>query len=150
MSLQIAHRAREAIAVLDLRGELVLGDDHLAILRHLLLLLYSRRHKVILNLKGVSAVDAAGLATLTFCARLFHDIGGRVVFLNPRRPDRSIAEMLERDTVLETYQEEIDAVESFFPDRVVRPYDILKFVQKRKDVAKHRAGFFGGSAECRR
>ena len=52
MSLQIAQREREAIAVLDLHGELVLGDDHLAILRHLLVLLDSRRHKVILNLTG--------------------------------------------------------------------------------------------------
>jgi anti-sigma B factor antagonist len=111
MSLQIAQREREAIAVLDLQGEFVLGDDHLAILRHLLL--DSRRHKVILNLKGVSTVDAAGLATLTFCSRLFHDIGGRVVFLNPRHQDRSIADILEPDTVLETYQEEIDAVKSF-------------------------------------
>jgi anti-sigma B factor antagonist len=135
MSLQIAQREREAIAVLDLHGELVLGDDHLAILRHLLLLFDSRRHKVILNLKGVSTVDAAGLATLTFCARLFHDIGGRVVFLNPRRLDHPIADISQPDAVLETYQEEIDAVNSFFPDRVVPRYDILEFVQKRKERA---------------
>jgi anti-anti-sigma factor len=143
MSLQIAQREREAIAVLDLHGELVLGDDHLVILRQLLLLLDSRRHKVILNLKGVSTVDAAGLSTLTFCARLFHDIGGRVVFLIPCRPDRSIADILQPiadilqpDTVLETYQEEIDAAKSFFPDRVVPRYDILKFVQKRKELCR--------------
>jgi anti-sigma B factor antagonist len=130
MSLQIAQREREAIAILDLHGELVLGDDHVAILRHLLLLLDSRRHRVILNLKEVSTVDTAGLATLTFCARLFRDVGGRMVFLNPRRSDRPIADILEPDTVLETYQEEIDAVNSFFPNRVVRRYDILEFIQK--------------------
>jgi hypothetical protein len=42
-----------------------------------------------------------------------------VVFLNPRRSDRPIADILEPDTVLETYQEEIEAVNSFFPNRVV-------------------------------
>ena len=136
MSLQIAQREREAIAILDLHGELVLGDDHLAILRHLLLLLDSRRHRVILNLKEVSTVDAAGLATLTFCARLFHDIGGRVVFLNSRPSDRPIPDILEPDTVLETYQEEIDAVNSFSPNRVVTRYDILDFVQKRKELCR--------------
>jgi anti-sigma B factor antagonist len=136
MSLQIAQREREAIAILDLHGELVLGDDHLAILRHLLLLLDSRRHRVILNLKEVSTVDAAGLATLTFCARLFHDIGGRVVFLNPRPSDRPIPDILEPDTVLETYQEEIDAVNSFSPNRVVTRYDILEFVRKRKELCR--------------
>ena len=136
MSLQIAQRESEAIAILDLHGELVLGDDHLAILRHLLLLLDSRRHRVILNLKEVSTVDAAGLATLTFCARLFHDVGGRVVFLNPRQSDRAIADILEPDTVLETYQEEMDAVNSFSPNRVVTRYDILEFVQKRKELCR--------------
>jgi anti-sigma B factor antagonist len=136
MSLQIGQREREAIAILDLHGELVLGDDHLAILRHLLLLLDSRRHRVILNLKEVSTMDAAGLATLTFCARLFHDVDGRVVFLNPRRSDRPIADILEPDTVLETYQEEIDAVNSFSPNRVVTRYDILEFVQKRKKLCR--------------
>src|SRR5689334_17731069 len=104
MSLQIAQRESEAIAILELHGELALGDAQLAVLRHLLLLVDSRRNRVILNLKEVSTVAAAGLATLTFCARLFHDVGGRVVFLNPRQSDRAIADILEPDTVLETYQ----------------------------------------------
>jgi len=141
MSLQIAQREREAIAILDLHGELDLGDDHLVILRHLLVLLDSRRHKVILNLKGVSTVDAAGLATLTFCARLFHDIGGRVVFLNPRHQDRSIADILEPDTVLETYQEEIDAVKSFSPTALFHAMTSLNSSgSERGCAAKHRAG----------
>ena len=39
------------------------------------------------------------------------------------------------------YQEELDAVNSFFPGRLVPRYDILEFVQKRKEpAANHRVG----------
>lgn len=143
MKLQIEKRQRENIAILDLKGTLIQGEEDLLLLQRLLLLLDSRRPNVIVNLQEVSSVDASGLATLAFCATRFHDAGGRVVFLNPHRPDRLISEMLERDTVLETYQEELDAVNSFFPDRVVPPYDILEFVQKRKERAANH-GVSGG------
>jgi anti-sigma B factor antagonist len=136
VKLQIEQREREKIVILDLKGRLILGDEDLSLLQRLLLLLDSRCRKVIVNLQEVSSIDASGLATLAFCATRFYDVDGRVVVLNPRRPDRPIADILEPDTVLETYREEIDAVNSFFPDRVVPRYDILEFVQKRKEREK--------------
>ena len=139
MKLQIEPRERENIVILDLKGQLTQGDEDLSLLKRLLLLLDSRRREVIVNIQEVSSIDASGLATLAFCATRFHDVGGRVVFLNPRRPDRPDTDILEPNTALETYQEELDAVNSFFPDRVAPQYDILEFVQKRKErVANHR------------
>jgi anti-sigma B factor antagonist len=135
VKLQIEQRERENIVILDLKGRLMLGDEDLSVLQRLLLLLESRRRQVIVNLQEVSSIDASGLATLAFYATRFHDVGGRVVFLNPNRPDRPIADISNADTVLETYQEELEAVNSFFPNRVVPPYDILEFVQKRKERA---------------
>ena len=135
MKLQIEPRERENIVILDLKGQLTQGDEDLSLLKRLLFLLDSRCREVIVNLQEVSSIDASGLATLAFCATRFHDAGGRVVFLNPNRPDRPIADVLEPDTALETYQEELDAVNSFFPDRVVPRYDILEFLQKRKERA---------------
>jgi anti-sigma B factor antagonist len=141
VKLQIEQRERENIVILDLKGQLTQGDEDLSLLQRLLLLLDSRRREVIVNLQEVSSLDASGLATLAFCATRFHDVGGRVVFLNPRRPDRPGTDILEPNTALETYQEELDAINSFFPDRVVPRYDILEFVQKRKQrAANHRAG----------
>ena len=135
MKLQIEQRERENIVILDLKGRLIVGDEDLSLLQRLLLLLDARRREVIVNLQEVSSIDESGLATLAFCARRFQDTNGRLVLLNPHRPDRPITGILEPDIVLETYQEELDAVNSFFPDRVVPQYDILEFVQKRKSVA---------------
>ena len=62
--------------------------------------------------------------------------------LTPPRTDRPGADILEPDTGLETYQEGLDAVNSFFPDRVVPRYDILEFVQKRKARAAFKLSSF--------
>ena len=141
MKLQIEERQREDIAILVLKGPLIKGEQDLLLLQRLLLLLDSRRPHVIVNLQEVSSIDASGLATLAFCATRFQDVGGRVVILNPRRLGRPDTDIFEPNTALETYQEELDAVNSFFPDRVVPQYDILEFVQKRKQrAANHRVG----------
>ena len=141
MKLQIEQRERENIAIMDLKGPLIQGKEDLSLLQRLLSLLDSHRLNVIVNLEEVSSIDASGLATLAFCATRFHDTGGRVVLVNPHRPDRPDTDILGPDTALEIYHEELDAVNSFFPDRVVPRYDILEFVQKRKEHdAQHRVG----------
>lgn len=124
MKLQIEQREREKIVILDLKGPLVLGDEELSLLQRLLFLLESRRPKVVLNFKDVSSVDEAGLDTLSFCAMRFHDAGGRLVVLNLGQSHADI----------DTYQLEADAVNSFFPDRVVPRYDILEFVKEQQQL----------------
>ena len=148
MGLQISQREKEAIVILDPKGELVLGDEDLSLLQRLLFLLDSRRHKVILNLKEVSSIDASGLATLAFCATRFHDLGCRLVLLGPGQPNAHVAD-IELNTVLENYQEETDAVTSFFPDRVVPRYDILEFVKDQEQLRdrNYEARKLGGEDE---
>ena len=135
MKLQIEQREQENVVILELKGQLTRGDQDLSLLKRLLSLLGSRCRKVIVNLQEVSSIDASGFATLAFCAARFQDVGGRLVFVTPRRPNLPDHDILEPNTALETYENELDAVNSFFPDRVVRPYDILEFVQNRKQRA---------------
>jgi anti-sigma B factor antagonist len=119
MKLQIEQREREKIVILDVKGRLVVGDEDFSLLQRLLLLLDSRRQLVILNLKNVTSIDSTGLDTLAFCAMRFEEAGGRLVLLNVDSPD----------TVIDSYQQEADAVNSFFPDRTVPRYDVLEFVK---------------------
>jgi anti-sigma B factor antagonist len=98
---------------------LTVGDEDFSLLQRMLLLLDSRRRQVILNLKDVTSIDETGLDTIAFCALRFEDAGGRMVLLNVSSPH----------TGIETYQQETDAINSFFPDRVVPRYDILEFVK---------------------
>jgi anti-sigma B factor antagonist len=132
MNLQIEQREREKIVILDLKGWLVLGDGDLSLLQRLLFLLDSRHRQVILNLKEVSSIDESGLDTVAFCATRFHDVGGRLVLLDLDQSHARVADISKLNIVSETYQEETEAVNSFFPDRVVPRYDILEFVNEQK------------------
>src|SRR5580704_16623174 len=124
MKLQIEQREREKIVILDLKGSLVLGEEDLSLLQRLLYLLDSRHRQVILNLKELSHVDESGFDTVAFCATRFHDIGGRLVLLDIGQSRAQVAGTSKLDIVAESYQEEAEAVNSFFPDRVVPRYDI--------------------------
>jgi anti-sigma B factor antagonist len=134
MNLQIEQREREKIVILDLNGQLILGDADLALLQRLLFLMDSRRRKVILNLKGVSTIDESGLDTLAFSAMRFQDVGGRLVVVNFDQSRVQVANAFTLNSVVEPYQTEIDAVNSFFPDRVIPQYDILEFVKGQQQV----------------
>jgi anti-sigma B factor antagonist len=111
---------------------LVLGEEDLSLLQRLLYLLDSRHRQVILNLKEVSTIDESGIDTVAFCATRFHDVGGKLVLLNLGQSHAEIADTSKLNIVSETYQEETEAVNSFFSDRVVQRYDILEFVNEQK------------------
>jgi anti-sigma B factor antagonist len=40
--------------------------------------------------------------------------------------------LLKLNTVFETYQDEVEAVNSFYPERAIKRYDILDFVEEQE------------------
>jgi anti-sigma B factor antagonist len=144
MNLQIEQRERERVVILDLKGWLVLGEEDLSLLQRLLFLLDSRHRQVILNIKEVSTIDESGLDTVVFCAARFHEMGGRLVILDLGQSRATVADISKLSTVSDTYQEETEAVNSFFPDPIVPRYDILEFVNAQKESGHRKSS----SAEC--
>jgi anti-anti-sigma factor len=138
MKLQIEQRDREKIVILDLKGRLVVGDEDFSLLQRLLRLLESRRRKIVLNCKDVSDIDGTGLDTIAFCAVRFQDAGGRLVLLNLPQ-----AHLAQSHPGIDTYQQEADAVNSFFLDRVVPRYDILEFVKEQQQLRDQLSGEAG-------
>ena len=55
--------------------------EDISLLQRLLFLLDRTRHRVIVNLKKISAIDTSGLDTLVFSAMRFQECGGRLVLL---------------------------------------------------------------------
>lgn len=132
MKLEIQPREKEGIFILDLKGRLVLGDEDLALRQRLLGLVNAGRRNVILNLKEVTDIDTSGIGTLLFCALRFREAGGRLALLHLGENDARLPDMLKLSAVFESYQDEVDAVNSFFPERVVSHYDILDFVEEQE------------------
>jgi len=131
MDLQIEQREREGIVILDLEGRLVLGGEDISLLQRLLFLIERTRHRVIVNLKKLSDVDTSGLDTLVFSAMRFEECGGRLVLLCLGQSAPNFPDLVNANTIPETYQEEADAVASFLKEPVAPRYDILEFVEKQ-------------------
>lgn len=133
MSLQIEEREREGIVILDLKGPLTLGHGDLELRDRLPSLHQSGKVNIILNLQDVSHIDSTGLGTLVFGLARLRRSGGRLALLNLNRSHLELFLLTKLAIAFEFFSDEQDAVDSFFPDRALKHYDVLDFVQHEAD-----------------
>ena len=127
--LEIEQREREGIVILDLKGPLVLGPPDASLRLRLQQLREAGHLNVILNMKGVTEIDSTALGTLIYCSTKFRESGGRVVLLNLPPKHTELSNTVKLSAAFDIYEDEISALNSFFPDRVVPRYDLLEFVE---------------------
>ena len=132
MSLEIQQREREGIFILDLDGRLTVGNEVAAFRDRLQKLIDSGRNNIIVNLKGVDYIDSTGLGALVIVATTMRKNGGNVKLLNLNRRNIELLVMTKLATVFEIFTDEQDAVNSYYPDRKLKTFDILDFVQQMK------------------
>ena len=94
----------------------------------------ARAVNIILNLAGVTQIDADGLGALVFCYTRIVSSGGALKLLNLSPLHLSLMVLTRLDTVFEVFTDEQDAVNSFFPERAVRHFDVLEWVQEQKSA----------------
>lgn len=134
--LEITQRENDGIAILDLKGRATLGPEDLELRERLLSLLASGTKNVILNFKHVTDIDTTSIGSLVFCAQKYKEAGGRLAFLNLNPAHAQIGEILKLSSVFPIYENEVDAVNSFFPDRTVPHYDLLEFIEHLESEKK--------------
>jgi anti-sigma B factor antagonist len=66
------------------------------------------------------------------CATGLRKAGGNTKLVNLNRRNIELLVMTKLATVFEIFTDEQDAVNSFYPDRKVKTFDILEFVQQMK------------------
>ncbi|MGB7760175.1 MAG: STAS domain-containing protein [Bryobacteraceae bacterium] len=132
MSLQIEQRESEGIVILDLKGPLTFGQGDLELRERLACLHQSGNVNIVLNLKHVSGIDSTGLGTLVFGLARLRKAGGRLALLNVNRSHLELFLLTRLASAFEFFDDEHDAVNSFFPDRAEKPFDILDFVQREE------------------
>lgn len=133
MRLEIEQREKEGIVVLDVKGGLVVGDPASALRDKLRQLLADKRYNVVLNLASVDYIDSTGLGAMVVCFTSLRKAGGKLVLLNLNRRQIELLVLTKLSTVFEIFDDEQAAVNSFFPDREIRRFDILSFVQQQQD-----------------
>jgi len=129
MSLQTTHRKKEGIEILDLKGSLTFGQEDLDFRECLERLLQSGNIRVALNLDDLRELDSTGLATLLFAREQLRKAGGNLAIFNLHQSHIELLIDAQLETALEAFQTEGDAIDSFFPGRTVKAYDVLEFVE---------------------
>ena len=99
---------------------------------------------IVLNLKEVTHIDSTGLGTLVFGLARLRKAGGRLALLNLNRAHLELFLLTKLAIAFEFFDDEQDAVNSFFPDREIKRFDILDFVQHEE------SGEFGSRSPSRR
>jgi anti-sigma B factor antagonist len=133
MSLDIHEREREGIDILDLDGRLTVGDEVSKYRETLQKSIDSGRRSIILNLQKVDYVDSTGLGAMVMTYTSLQKAGGKVKLLNLTRRSIELLVMTKLTTIFEVFDDEQNAINSFFPDREIKHFDILSFVKHMKE-----------------
>src|SRR5512136_340083 len=123
--MKIQQRTKEGIAIVDLDGPLTAGEPAGAVREALNGIQASGIQNAILNLKGVDYIDSTGLGAMVVCFTSLRKAGGRLVLLNLNRRHIELLVLTKLSTVFEMFDDEQSAVNSFFPSREIKHFDIL-------------------------
>lgn len=133
MGLEIILRQREGIAVMDLKGRITAGTEVSLFRGAVEKITTSADSRLILNMQGVEYVDSTGLGAMVMCSTRGRASAGVTKLLNVNRRNIELMVMTKLDTIFEIFDDETEAVNSFFPGREIRRFDILSFVQQLRD-----------------
>jgi len=132
MAYEIQEREREGITILDFKGRIVAGPESTALRDKTTELNAAGKRNVVLNLKDVDYIDSTGLGALVVSVTGLRRNGGNIKLENLNRRTVDLLVMTKLHTVFEVFNDEQDAVNSYYPDRKVKAFDILSFVQQMK------------------
>jgi anti-sigma B factor antagonist len=110
---QIEERRLGAVTVLDLVGELRQGGSRVALHDAIRRLSGEGRNQILLNLAGLSAIDASGLGELLESNVGLNKGGGQLKLLRPARALREMMSITKLSGVFDMFESESEAVAAF-------------------------------------
>ncbi len=128
MALKITRREQEGISILQLKGHLTFGQGDIVLDDEIRHALAARRVRLVIDLGDVDKIDSAGLGTLLYARAELRRAGGGLALANLHPSHIQVFLVAKLETVFKVYGSELDAINSFFPDREVPQYDLLQLV----------------------
>jgi anti-sigma B factor antagonist len=125
--VNVAHREVEGIEILDLRGRLTAGTESGTLSEAVTRLVSEGKSKLILNLKNVEFLDSSGLGMLVVCFAALQQQGGVLKLTNVSRRHMKLLVLTKFTAVVELFDNEDDAVDSFFPERAAKRFEVPEY-----------------------
>jgi anti-sigma B factor antagonist len=132
MSLEITSTEREGVTIVHMKGRLTVGEAS-APREKVNELVAAGKVNIIFDLAGVDYIDSTGLGGLVICFTSIKKAGGALKLLNLNKRNIELLVLTKLHTIFEVFSEEQDAVNSFFPDREIKHFDILDFVREHQE-----------------
>lgn len=137
MPLAVSKRSVDGVTILDLDGRLVLGDEATSARQSFTDAAASDTKHLIVNLAKVIYIDSSGLGTLIVGHSAMKETGGGMKLLHLSERHQQLMVISKLSTVFEIFDDEQLAINSFYPDREIKPFDILEFVQSQEGETAH-------------
>lgn len=116
-----------------MKGRLVVGDPAVRLRDALNQEVAEGRTHVILNLGEVDYIDSTGLGCMVICYTTLQKAGGTLKLMKLNRRNIELLLLTKLSTIFEIFADEQDGINSFFPEREIKRFDILSFVQQQKE-----------------
>ena len=111
--LDIKQRQAGDVTILDLDGEVRIGDSSTALRSAIRNLVAGGNQKLLLNLKGVRYIDSSGIGELVSSYTAINKDGGELKLLNLTQKLQDLLTITKLLTVFDVYESEADALASF-------------------------------------
>ena len=95
-------------------------------------LLAAQKVNMIFDLAKVDYIDSTGLGALVICFTSVKKAGGALKLFNLNKRNVELLALTKLHTIFEVFAEEQDAINSFFPNREIKHFDILQFVKEQQ------------------
>ncbi len=133
MALEIAEREREGVTILALNGRVTVGE--VSPVREKIAELLAAGHiQIVLDLGEVDYIDSTGLGNLVISFTQVKKAGGALKLMRLNNRNVELLALTRLHTIFEVFADETNAVNSFYPGREIKHFDILSFVQQRDEA----------------
>ena len=111
--LDLKERQAGDVTILDLSGEVRIGEGSVALRDSIRKLADANKNKVLLNLAGVKYMDSSGVGELIANYTTIRRQGGQLKLLNLTDRIQNILVITKLLTVFDSYENEAEALKSF-------------------------------------
>ena len=113
MALKMTNREVDGVAVVELEGRIVLGEESNALRERVKSLLAANKKKIVLNMDNVTYIDSAGLGTLVATHHSAKSQSASLRLSNLGSKFQEVLQVTKLLTVFEVFDSEAAAIQSF-------------------------------------
>ena len=121
----------EGITIISLDGRLVFGPEASGAQDLITATVSGGQNRLVLDLEKTSFIDSTGLGVLVVAHSMLEKANGTIKLLHLSKRHVDLLVLTKLTTIFELFDDLQAAIDSFFPDRAVKHFDILEFVKSQ-------------------